>query len=108
MASFTHFARPLGFREYKLVDDDVVRVDAALGQLLDQPLRLIQGEELSDTHTDKGGLFLMDVRESGEDRRVTTHLQKAFNMTGLRVELFYLKYYYKQSINLKSTLEHTV
>lgn len=57
-----------------MVDDDVVCVDAALGQLLDQPLCLIKGEELSDTHTDEGGLFLMDVRKSREERKVTTHV----------------------------------
>ena len=68
MAGFTHFTRPLCVRENQLVDDDVVCVNAALGQLLDQPLRLIQGEELSNTHTDEGGLFLMDARrvEKGE------------------------------------------
>lgn len=49
-----------------MVDDDVVCVDAALGQLLDQPFRLIEGEELSDAHADEGGLFLMDVRKEEE------------------------------------------
>lgn len=49
-----------------MVDDDVVCVDAALGQLLDQPLRLIEGEELGDAHADEGGLFLMDVRKEEE------------------------------------------
>lgn len=58
MTGFTHLARPLPVRENQLVDDDVVRVDAALGQLLDQPLRLIQGQELSDANTNEGGLFL--------------------------------------------------
>lgn len=57
-----------------MIDDDVVCVDAALGQLLDQPLRLIKREEFSDTHTDEGGLFLMDVRKSREERKVTTHV----------------------------------
>lgn len=66
MTGFTHFTRPLCIGENKLVDDDVVRVDAALGQLLDQPLCLIQREELSDTHTDEGGLFLMDVKKVGK------------------------------------------
>lgn len=74
MAGFTHFTRPLRVREDKLIDDDVVCVDAALGQLLDQPLRLIKREELSDTHTDEGGLFLMDVGKSREERKVTTHV----------------------------------
>lgn len=61
MSGFAHLARPVRVGENQLVDDDVVRVDATLGQLLDQPLRLIQGEELGDTHTDEGGLFLMGV-----------------------------------------------
>lgn len=81
MTGFTHFTRPLWVGENELVDDDVVCVDAALGQLLDQPLRLVQGEELSDTHTDEGGLFLKDAREG---RRVT---QKAFNTTTSRIVL---------------------
>lgn len=66
MAGFTHFTRPLWFGENELVDDYVVCVDAALGQLLDQPLRLIEGEELGDAHADEGGLFLMDVRKEEE------------------------------------------
>lgn len=74
MAGFTHFTRPLQVREDKLIDDDIVCVDAALGQLLDQSLRLVKGEELSDTHTDEGGLFLMDVSKSREERKITTHL----------------------------------
>lgn len=64
MASFTHFTRPLRVRENQLVDNDVVCVNAALSQLLDQPLCLIQGEELSNTHTDEGGLFLRDKRNN--------------------------------------------
>lgn len=58
MPGFTHFAWPVRVRKNQLVDDDVVRVNATLGQFLDQSLRLIQGEELGDTHTDEGGLFL--------------------------------------------------
>lgn len=54
-----------------------MRVDAALGQLLDQPLRLIQGEELGDAHADEGGLLLVDVRKSREERKVTTHFTNA-------------------------------
>lgn len=61
MSGFAHLARPVRVGENQLVDDDVVCVDATLCQLLDQPLRLIQGEELGDTHTDEGGLFLMEV-----------------------------------------------
>lgn len=62
MAGFAHLARPVAIRENQLVDDDVVCVNAALGQLLDQPLRLIEGQKLSDAHTDEGGLLLMDGR----------------------------------------------
>lgn len=62
MAGLAHLARPVAVGEHQLVDDDVVRVDAALGQLLDQPLRLIQRQELSDTHTDEGGLLLYPAR----------------------------------------------
>lgn len=62
MSGFTHFARPFGVRENQLVDNDVVCVNAALGQLLDQSLRLVQGEELGDAHTDEGCLFLMDAK----------------------------------------------
>lgn len=81
MAGFAHFARPLGFREHQLVDDDVVRVDLALGQLLDEPLRLVQGEELGDAHADEGGLFLVGARKVGKKIR-----QKAFNTTKSCVE----------------------
>lgn len=65
MAGVTHFAGLLRVGENKLVDDDVVCVDATLGQLLDQPLRLVEGEELGDAHTDEGGLFLMEVSRTG-------------------------------------------
>lgn len=58
MTSFTHFTRFLSVGENELVDDDVVCVDATLGQFLDQPLRLVQRQELSDAHADEGGLFL--------------------------------------------------
>lgn len=66
MPGFAHLAWPVRVGENQLVDDDVVRVDATLGQLLDQPLRLIQGEELGDTHTDEGGLFLMEAGKTAE------------------------------------------
>lgn len=68
MPGFTHLARPVRVGENQLVDDDVVRVDATLGQFLDQPLRLIQGEELGDTYADEGGLFLMTARRTGEKK----------------------------------------
>lgn len=37
-----------------------MRVDATLGELLDQPLGLVQRQELSDAHTYEGGLLLSD------------------------------------------------
>lgn len=58
VSGLTHLAGFLGVGEDKLVDDDVVGVNLALGQLLDQPLRLIQGQKLGDAHTDEGRLFL--------------------------------------------------
>lgn len=79
MAGFTHFTRPIRVWENELVDDDVVCVNAALCQLLDQPLRLIQREELGDTHTDEGGLFLIGVRKArrGEElKHIPIHLYK--------------------------------
>jgi hypothetical protein len=41
-----------------LVDDNVARVNAELGQFLDQALRLVQREELGNAHTDERGLVL--------------------------------------------------
>lgn len=38
-----------------------MRVDATLGELLDEPLGLVQRQELSDAHTYEGGLFLSDA-----------------------------------------------
>lgn len=58
MSGLTHLAGSLGIRKHQLVDDDVVCVDAALGQLLDQTLCLVQGQELGDAHTDKRRLLL--------------------------------------------------
>lgn len=58
MSGLTHLAGFLRVREDKLVDDDVVGVDLALSQLLDQPFRLIQGQEFGDAHTDESCLFL--------------------------------------------------
>lgn len=58
MSGLTHLAGFLRVREDKLVDDDVVGVDLALSQLLDQPLRLVQGQEFGDAHTDERCLFL--------------------------------------------------
>lgn len=63
MAGFTHFTRPLRVGEDELVDDDVVRVDVTLGELLDQPLRLVQRQELSDAHAYEGGLLLIDAEK---------------------------------------------
>ena len=44
--------------EQQLVDDDVMCVDLVSGELLHQPLRLIQGQELGDAYTDESRLFL--------------------------------------------------
>ena len=44
--------------EQELVDDDVMRVDLVLGELLHQPFRLVQREELGDAHANKRGLLL--------------------------------------------------
>ena len=50
-ACATHLARLLSARQQdKLIDDDVVRVDVRLGQLLDESFRLVQRQELSDAH----------------------------------------------------------
>lgn len=38
-----------------------MRVDTTLGELLDQPLGLVQRQELSDAHAYEGGLFLSDA-----------------------------------------------
>lgn len=72
MAGFAHFTRPLRVGEDELVDDDVVRVDVALGQLLDQPLRLVQRQEFSDAHAYEGGLLLIDA----EKIKTITQLEK--------------------------------
>ena len=78
MAGLAHLAGPLRVGEHQLVDDDVVRVDATLGQLLDQPLRLVQGQELCDAHADEGCLLLGGGERGGEesdtspDRRTDT------------------------------------
>lgn len=58
MARLAHPAGSLGVGEHQLIDDDVVRVYLALGQLLDQPLRLIEGEELGDADAYERGLVL--------------------------------------------------
>ena len=66
VAGLTHLAGLLRVREDELVDDDVVRVNLALGQLLDQPFGFIQGQELRDAHTDEGCLLLQEAREDRE------------------------------------------
>ena len=38
-----------------LINYDVVGVDFELGQLLDQPLRLVEGQELRDANAHEGG-----------------------------------------------------
>lgn len=62
MAGLTHLAGLLRVWEDELIDNDVVRVDLAFGQLLDQPLCLVQRQELGDAHTDESRLLLQDVR----------------------------------------------
>lgn len=115
MAGFTHFTRPLHVRENKLVDDDIVGVYAALGQFLDQPLCLIQGEELSDTHTDEGGLFLMDGSKVWKVKRYTYTVQKAFVPTNSNApdhkaccQVSHWLQFTTHNIGYVSTLEHTV
>lgn len=85
MAGFTHFTWPLCIRENKLVDNDVVRVDAALGQFLDQPLCLIQGEELSNTNTDEGRLFLRDGMKAGKGEDLQ-HIHRKLSKQLLQVQ----------------------
>ena len=41
--------------EQDLVDNDVVRVDAKFGKLLDEALGLVDGEEFGDANADEGG-----------------------------------------------------
>lgn len=54
----THTTRFVGLRKYQLVDNNIVSVYFTLGQLLDQPLSLIQRQELRNTDTNEGGLLL--------------------------------------------------
>lgn len=42
--------------EEHLVDDDVVCVDVELQQLLDEALRLVEGQKLGDAHAHEGRL----------------------------------------------------
>lgn len=66
VAGLTHLAGLLRIWEDELVDNDVVCVNLALGQLLDQPLCLIQGQELSNAHADERRLLLQGMREDSE------------------------------------------
>lgn len=68
VAGLTHLAGLLGVREDELVDNDIVRVNLALGQLLDQPLCLIQGQELGNAYADESCLLLQGTREDSEGR----------------------------------------
>jgi hypothetical protein len=55
-----------------LVDDNVVRVDAVRRELLNEPLGLIQREELGDADADESGLLLSrfsTVRATREAKR---------------------------------------
>jgi hypothetical protein len=47
--------------EKQLVDDNVMRVDAVCRELLDEPLGLIQREELGDADANECGLLLSRV-----------------------------------------------
>lgn len=58
VAGFTHLAGLFGIGEDQLVDDNVVCVNSALGKLLDESLRLVERQELGNTHADECGLFL--------------------------------------------------
>lgn len=58
VSGLAHLAGSLGIGKHQLVDDDVVCVDVALGQLLDQPLGLVQGQEFGDAHADERRLLL--------------------------------------------------
>lgn len=58
MSGLTHLAGSLSIRKHQLVNDNVVCVDAALGQLLDQTLGLVQGQKLGDAHADERRLLL--------------------------------------------------
>lgn len=80
MSGLTHLAGFLRVREDKLVDDDVVGVDLALSQLLDQPLRLVQGQEfgkntVQGTGLARGGRFekyIGSLRGNGPNVRTDT------------------------------------
>lgn len=58
MSGLAHLAGPLAVGENQLVDDNIVRVDATLGQLLNQTLRLVQRQKLRNAHTDERRLLL--------------------------------------------------
>jgi hypothetical protein len=53
----------------QLVDDNVVGVDLVVCQLLDQPLRLVQREELGDGNADEGRLVL-EAKKDEEEKSV--------------------------------------
>lgn len=68
VSSLTHHAGLFSIRKDKLVDNDLVGVDLVVGQLLDQLLSLIQGQEFSDAHTDEGPLFrVLELFANGSD-----------------------------------------
>jgi hypothetical protein len=57
-------------REQQLVDHDIMRVDLISRQLLHQPLRLIQAQELRDTHTHERCLLrILELRVHLRDHR---------------------------------------
>lgn len=61
VSCLAHLARLVTLVQHEqLVDDDVVRVDAALGEFLHEPLRLVQRQELRDAHAHERRLVLRE------------------------------------------------
>lgn len=70
VAGGAHAAGVVGvLKEQKLIHNDVVHIDAALGQLLDQSLRFVQREELCDADAHKCSLVL----ERREKQRILNY-----------------------------------
>lgn len=59
LAYTTMLAVRIGWRVEKLVTHNRMRINAILGELLNQALRLVEREELSNTHTHEGRLGLV-------------------------------------------------
>lgn len=56
-----------------MIDDDIMGVNFVGGELLDQTLGLVQGQELGYTDTDECGLFLEKTRVFHGDVRLRPH-----------------------------------